>query len=217
MKSKFLLYLLLAGFIVLQSCGKKGDVGPAGSIGATGPTGAQGSMGATGNTGSTGPQGSTGATGNTGATGATGNANVHSYIFLNQMMSPDSLGVYGPFGAQINDAQKLFTFPDSIYNKAYNGGLIYTYFRDPSDPNGVWYAANGPFNQIFVLANLDPLFLNERSGVRMYFFNSSTTVILQAKIDVEIVLIPASSVTITTSSHVDMKNLNAVRKAFHLK
>jgi Tfp pilus assembly protein PilZ len=193
MKFKALFYLLIVGFVALQSCGKTGNIGPKGNTGAAGPTGP---------------------IGNTGATGAMGNANVSSYIFLNQsVVFPTTPNGYGQY---IGD--KLLLLPDSNYTKAYNGGLIFCYYRNPSDTAGNWYAANSNFYiNMGVYDNTNILFTIGIEGVRMVIMNLFEQPPSQLRIDVEIILVPASSVTTVTGLGINFNNLKTVKKALYLK
>jgi len=200
MKLKTIIYLLIAGTIVFQSCGKTGNVGPQGATGATGPTGTAGVAG------------TTGVTGATGITGAIGNANVLSYIFLNQSVTQADT-----MRGQFYIGSKLFTFPDSIYNKTYNGGLIYCYYRNPADTSGTWYTANSNSYPKVGYDNANIYFTTTKQGVRLYFESPLPSVVPQAKIDIEIILIPASSVTIIGSTRINFNDLADVKRALNLK
>jgi hypothetical protein len=214
MKFKALFYLLIIGFVALQSCGKTGNVGPKGDTGATGAVGPTGPAGAIGATGATGPAGPTGNTGAIGATGAMGNANVSSYIFLNQSVVPAAT----PNGAgQWYIGDKLLLPPDSNYTKAYNGGLIICYYKNPSDTSGDWYTANTSGSQTIVFGDVDIYFTTGSEGERMYLASSSMISVSAARVDVEIILVPASSVTIVTSLGLNFNNLKVVKRALHLK
>ena len=221
MRSKGLLYLLIAGVGLFQSCGKTGNVGPQGATGATGTTGVTGSMGVTGSTGVTGPTGATGAIGQTGATGATGvtgttgsigNANVSSFFFMNQSVVPSST----PSGGGQYVGSKLLTVPDSSYINAYNGGLIICYYRNTTDPQGIWYTANSnsyPTNG----TNINIYFSTGKDGETLYMSSPVPADVTNTKVDVEIICIPASSVTVVAAKRVNFSDLKAVREALNLK
>jgi hypothetical protein len=192
MKFKALFYLLIVGFVALQSCGKTGNIGPKGDTGAPGATGP---------------------TGNTGATGAMGNANVSSHIFLNQSVIPaTTLNGSGQYSGD-----KLLLLPDSNYTKAYNGGLIICYYKNPSDTSGVWYTANSNGYPTNGFSNLNIYFTTGSEGERMYLASPSIISVSEARVDVEIILVPASSVTIVTSLGINFNNLKTVKKALYLK
>jgi hypothetical protein len=187
MKLKPILYLLFA-VLILQSCGKDGAMGPAGTKGDTGATGA---------------------TGATGSVGATGNANVSSYIFLNQIMDTTTMH---QFYSEYTCDKKL-AIPDSVYSKAYNGGLIFTYYKSPLDQTNTW--VNSGFFAVGY-PNFGITFSNEKKGLILSMTTNDKTEFLNTRIDVEVILIPASSVTTITSSKVNTRDLTAVKKAYHL-
>jgi hypothetical protein len=218
MKSKGLFYLLIAGVVLFGACGKTGNVGPRGATGATGATGVTGTMGVTGPTGvagptgDTGPIGQTGATGATGTTGSTGNANVSSFFFMNQSVTPSST----PSGGGQYIGSKLLTIPDSSYINAYNGGLIICYYRNTADPQGIWYTANSnsyPTNGV----GINIYFTTGKDGETLYMSSPVPAQVTNTKVDVEIVCVPASSVTIVQSRKVNFNDLMAVRKSLNIR
>ena len=157
--------------------------------------------------------GKTGNIGPKGDTGAKGNANVSSHIFLNQSVVPATT----PNGAGQYIGDKLLLLPDSNYTKAYNGGLIICYYKNSLDTSGVWYTANSSGYPTNGFGNVNIYFTTGSEGERIYLASPSMISVSEARVDVEIILVPASSVTIVTSLGLNFNNLKAVKRALYLK
>ena len=105
--------------ILLASCIKGGDVGPAGTAGAQGPAGTTGN---TGPTGAKGPAGAAGPTGPAGATGAAGASNV----FYSDWITPATSVTDGGGSGSISWIAWDIAAPE-ITQDAIDKGLVLVY------------------------------------------------------------------------------------------
>ena len=131
---------------------------------------------------------------------------------MNQSVIPATT----PTGGGVYVGSKLLTIPDSSYIRAYNGGLIICYYRNPSDPQGIWYTANSdPYPTNGVGINI--YFRTGKDGETLYLSSPNITDVTNARVDVEIICVPASSVTVVESLKVNFNDLKAVRNSLNIK
>jgi hypothetical protein len=186
------------------SGGPVGPQGPQGATGATGATGADGATGATGATGSAGangadgaigpqgPAGAAGATGATGATGPQGNANVQSYVQLNQ-------GV-------VTAGFTTIAVP-AITQAIVDQGTVLVYLRNAGTSTG-WlplpYSENG-FTVTF-------------SDFKVGLVDLKANFTQTNAFDFRIIVITGTGLTAlnVTNPNLNFKNYNAVAGALHL-
>jgi len=193
MKTRFIILALFTA--LLLSCGKDGEVGPQGPKGDTG---------AAGQNGKDGRDGANGANGNPGTPGTPGtSANVWTYIYSNQQIGPEGLGILDPTTGKYI-FRGTIAYGVANYERVQNSGVVLVYFRMSgvgkwqlgSYQIGVGSEGTGNDGLVQITYSQEQRSVDVQSQFSAKL--NSGAEMQMAKFDVKIILVESGSVTMST-------------------